>query len=465
MKNGKRLINLTLLSVILFLIVLFGIFENVSESLVLAGELALTAVVLLVEFKKYRKPLIIPLISYYYIVVSVIQPMMVRLNVVLMIYDHSGYITPEKMLDSELRRQYFVVTTLYYCIFVVSATIFGYLLQRIWPSLKVESSLKKIAFRINVKNIGLVLFYILVLILHLFIYIFEKKYNILIPGKPPLLPHSGLYVYAIRSLSLFCWALGIQFVIWSSNRKVIKAILFFALGCVVSIPGIFNGSRGGIVIFFANAVLIIYFYFGELLSLNKKNIAIGILVLSALAIIFVCADGIREKSISIEHVTIYLLNRFTGYTDALKIIDYYNGGGEHLGVSQFFEASVGIDSAMPASIYYTIQIMGYTKGNHAWATPGFGTGYIYAGMLGVIVVSVVTAVLVCVCEHLIRLGLSKSWKESIVVIEIYIFVEIIMNFIMEGTVEVLFGYVMVSVVSLIGVWLIDRIGVLRKISE
>lgn len=430
--------------ILLISVVLFGVKYSLSESAILGCELIISAFVLLVS--NQRKSISEIIITYYYLIISVVQPIICSIDSEILLYGHTSranYFSPEVLLDSSLRIKYYICTTIYYIAFMLIL----FLVKKITSKSFMNSEkCREKDTRIS-EGIKMQYIFLTALIIQIFLWIFEKRYNILIPGVLPTLAHSGLYVYAIRIVTLFIWTVMIEKIIISEYPVYYKCILMFIATIIISVSRILNGSRGEMIIFIFNIIIISYYFYMDKIVLSKKTVKIiGIGVLFTF-LIFGVADGIRSNEFSLMHLTQYAAARFVGYTDGMAILSYYNNGGEHLNIANFFMSSIGIDSAMPISTYYTVNMMNHEGGTHAWATPGFGTGYIYLGMAGVVTIAVITAIVMYLLEKSIinyAKSLANSW---FCVILVYLYIEVIMNFVLEGTVELLFGYLMVTVVT------------------
>lgn len=365
------------------------------------------------------------------------------------IYSDTIRITLDTLLNTEVRIQYLVYLNISYIIMYLTL---GFILNQNRIRISYYQSCKVLwnsclHIHLHVSPI------VVAFIFSAFRFLFQLRYSILMPGNVAKIPYVAIWVYLIRALSLYIWTVGYSYYLTKvHNFKsfLIKSTLFM-LGCCF--PEILIGSRSSFIVYMAQGVVsfIVYNknYIGKLMS--KIMIAGGILTIIA-GISIVLSNFVRTGSIS--SVLNFLRIRVVGITDGLVVINHLNLKGKTLSVIEYFLSLIGFDGVQALASFYTHGVIGYpSELVHSYALPGFISGTLYLGKIGIIFSSVLIALICGFCERKSQMYVHKADKKEMnaqpIIIYAYIYVYTVFLLLFEGNIDKIIAFIIPAICSYI----------------
>lgn len=344
--------------------------------------------------------------------------------------------------DSNLRMYYIKYLILFYLISIII----------IWINYATINIRKKYSFkRISIKKKYILINpYIILIVVSLIEYVFRSRFNILVPGKAPLLPNSGIFVYSIQAILLYVKYLACEYFYnkYENNSKFIANVIMTCL--ITGLPGIALGSRSTFIFDIVHFIIFIIFIFIK----NKGKIK-GIGKYKYLILIFGLLTINLGNKIRFETQVNYLdffIQRFTGLSDAIASISYYIFNEQTIGFRNYLSNILG-EGSINVTTYHTIYVMGFPDtGIHSNALPMFTAGLLYEGVYGLVIFSIIFSWILSSQEIIIRkflIGSMNSKKIMKIFIIIYFYTRIFFSCIMEGRVEDIRGYILMYIILLI----------------
>ena len=354
-----------------------------------------------------------------------------------------GFNMNEAMIKDNTLRKYYIIYLIVFYLISIIIIWFNYITINIRNKYK----FKKIAIK---KRYFLINPYIILIAFSIIEYIFRKQFNILVPGKAPLLPNSGIFVYAIQAIGLYIKYLSCEYFYkeFGSSSKFMGNVIMTCL--ITGLPGIALGSRSTFIFDIIHFILFITFIFikskGKIRGIGKYKYLIFIFALITINL----GNKIRFET-KVNYLD-FFLQRFTGLSDALASISYYIFNGQTLGLGNYLNNIIG-ESSINVTTYHTIYVMGFPPtGVHSNALPIFTAGLLYNGMLGLIIFSIMFSWILSSQE----LGIIKFLRNSInsreimkIFITLYFYTRIFFSCIMEGRLEDIRGYILIYIILLV----------------
>lgn len=349
------------------------------------------------------------------------------------IYSDTMRITLNILLDEETRIQYmFFLSGSYIFMYLIIGCILSKKQIRIGSYQKWKNINKSfLHVRLYASPI------ITAFIFSVFRYAFQRHFSILIPGCVATIPFVAVWVYLIRILSLYVWTIGFNYYlskVHDFKSFLVKSLLFMLACCI---PEILIGNRSSLIIYMAQGIIAFLIYSKKYIEKIGKEIMLAGMILALFAgLSIVLSNFMRTGDMS--SLFRFLRIRVVGIVDGLVVIHHLDSEGITLRFAEYFLSLFGYDNAQALASFYTHDVIGYpSELLHNYALPGFISGTLYLGTIGVLFSSAIISFICGFCEKKCQISLHRRKKKdaNIIIIYTYVYNNVIFSLLFEGNID------------------------------